>query len=140
MPDATELELTAQELRDIDPETVLNTEFHRGRAVLVVTPERIKAVVTRLFNSGYGFLATEHEGKEVAEWLNSLGVAGVVLKYRLAPKYKHPAPLDDARRARSSKSFSARVSSSFRVRSSPSARCTTCSASCSTATRTCGES
>jgi acetyl esterase/lipase len=48
---------------------------------------------------GYGFLATEHEGKEVAEWLNSLGVAGVVLKYRLAPKYKHPAPLDDARRA-----------------------------------------
>jgi acetyl esterase/lipase len=48
---------------------------------------------------GYGFLATEHEGKEVAEWLNALGIAGVVLKYRLAPKYKHPAPLDDARRA-----------------------------------------
>ena len=48
---------------------------------------------------GYGMVATEHEGKEVAEWLNTLGVAGVVLKYRLAPKYKHPAPLDDARRA-----------------------------------------
>ncbi len=48
---------------------------------------------------GYGFLATDHEGKEVAEWLNSLGVAGVMLKYRLAPKYKHPAPLDDARQA-----------------------------------------
>ena len=48
---------------------------------------------------GYGFLATEHEGKEVAERLNSLGVAGVVLKYRLAPKYKYPAPLDGARRA-----------------------------------------
>jgi acetyl esterase/lipase len=48
---------------------------------------------------GYGFLATEHEGKEVAEWLNSLGVAGVILKYRIAPRYKHPAPLDDARRA-----------------------------------------
>jgi acetyl esterase/lipase len=48
---------------------------------------------------GYGFLATDHEGKQVAEWLNSLGIAGVVLKYRLAPKYKHPAPLDDARRA-----------------------------------------
>lgn len=48
---------------------------------------------------GYGFLATEHEGRQVAEWLNSVGVAGVVLKYRLAPKYKHPAPLDDAQRA-----------------------------------------
>jgi acetyl esterase/lipase len=48
---------------------------------------------------GYEFLATEHEGKEVAEWLNTLGVTGVVLKYRLAPKYKHPAPLDDAQRA-----------------------------------------
>jgi acetyl esterase/lipase len=48
---------------------------------------------------GYGFLATDHEGKQVAEWLNSLGIAGVMLKYRLAPKYKHPAPLDDARRA-----------------------------------------
>ena len=48
---------------------------------------------------GYEFLATEHEGKEVAEWLNTLGVAGVVLKYRHAPRYRHPAPLDDARRA-----------------------------------------
>ena len=38
---------------------------------------------------GYGFLATDHEGKQVAEWLNTLGVAGVVLKYRLAPKYRH---------------------------------------------------
>jgi acetyl esterase/lipase len=44
-------------------------------------------------------LAADHEGKEAARWLNTLGVAGVVLKYRLAPRYKHPAPLDDARRA-----------------------------------------
>ncbi|WP_165219470.1 alpha/beta hydrolase [Aquisphaera insulae] len=48
---------------------------------------------------GYGFLATDHEGKQVAAWLNSIGIAGVVLKSRLAPKYHHPAPLDDARRA-----------------------------------------
>ena len=48
---------------------------------------------------GYGFLAVDHEGQEVAEWLNSLGVAGVVLKYRLAPKYQHPSPLQDAQRA-----------------------------------------
>ncbi|MBX6313342.1 MAG: alpha/beta hydrolase [Isosphaeraceae bacterium] len=48
---------------------------------------------------GYGFLATEHEGKQVAEWLNSLGVAGIMLKYRLGPKYRHPTMLSDAQRA-----------------------------------------
>jgi len=48
---------------------------------------------------GYGFLAVEHEGSEVATWLNSLGIAGVMLKYRLAPKYHHPAMINDANRA-----------------------------------------
>ena len=70
--------------------------------ITVYLPPKEKATGASIVicpGGGYGFLATEHEGKEVAEWLNSLGVAGVVLKYRLAPKYKHPAPLDDARRA-----------------------------------------
>ncbi len=48
---------------------------------------------------GYGFLASDHEGEQVAEWLNSIGVTGVVLKYRLAPKYKHPIMIGDAQRA-----------------------------------------
>src|SRR5712692_1268713 len=48
---------------------------------------------------GYGFLAMDHEGKQIAEWLNSLGVAAFVLKYRIAPRYHHPAPLQDAQRA-----------------------------------------
>ncbi len=48
---------------------------------------------------GYAFLATEHEGEEVAKWLNSFGVAGIMVKYRLAPKYHNPAPLQDAQRA-----------------------------------------
>lgn len=48
---------------------------------------------------GYAHLAVDHEGKQVAEWLNSLGVTAFMLKYRLAPKYKHPAPLLDAQRA-----------------------------------------
>ena len=47
---------------------------------------------------GYGGLAMDHEGHQVARWLNSLGVAGVILKYRVAP-YRHPAPLLDAQRA-----------------------------------------
>ena len=48
---------------------------------------------------GYGMLAVDHEGKQVAEWLNSLGVAGFVLKYRLGPRYHHPSMLQDAGRA-----------------------------------------
>jgi acetyl esterase/lipase len=48
---------------------------------------------------GYGRLAADHEGKQVAEWLNSLGVSAFVLQYRLGPRYHHPAPLQDAQRA-----------------------------------------
>src|SRR5437868_2438986 len=39
---------------------------------------------------GYGGLALGHEGKEVAEWLNTLGLTAVVLKYRLGSHgYRH---------------------------------------------------
>ncbi len=48
---------------------------------------------------GYGALAMDHEGKQIAEWYNSFGVSAFILKYRLGPRYRHPAPLDDARRA-----------------------------------------
>ena len=48
---------------------------------------------------GYGMLAVDHEGKQVAEWLNSLGVTAFILKYRLGPRYHHPAMLQDAGRA-----------------------------------------
>ena len=48
---------------------------------------------------GYGHLAMDHEGEQVARWLNSFGVAGFVLKYRIAPRYHHPAPLQDAQQA-----------------------------------------
>ncbi|MFL6277030.1 MAG: alpha/beta hydrolase [Blastocatellia bacterium] len=47
---------------------------------------------------GYQMLA-DHEGRPVAEWLNSLGIAAFVLKYRIAPRYHHPAPMLDAQRA-----------------------------------------
>ncbi len=48
---------------------------------------------------GYGFLAVEHEGAEVGQWLNSLGVTAFMLKYRIAPRYHHPAMIQDANRA-----------------------------------------
>jgi len=48
---------------------------------------------------GYRMLAIDHEGKQVAEWLNTLGVSAFVLQYRIGPRYRHPAPLLDAQRA-----------------------------------------
>src|SRR5207245_778328 len=48
---------------------------------------------------GYQFLAADHEGKQIGEWFNKHGVTVFMLKYRIAPRYRHPAPLQDARRA-----------------------------------------
>jgi acetyl esterase/lipase len=54
---------------------------------------------------GYSVLAWEHEGTQVCEWLRSVGVTAVLLKYRVprranAPKDAPPlAALQDAQRA-----------------------------------------
>jgi acetyl esterase/lipase len=48
---------------------------------------------------GYQNLASNHEGRQVANFLNSLGMAAFVLKYRLGPRYHHPVELGDAQRA-----------------------------------------
>ncbi|HCO66474.1 MAG TPA: xylanase [Dysgonomonas sp.] len=43
----------------------------------------------------YAGLAFSHEGREFAQWLNTLGINAVVLKYRMPNKHKE-IPLDDA--------------------------------------------
>src|SRR5262249_24028547 len=54
---------------------------------------------------GYWDLYWELEGEEVAEWLNSIGVTGVILRYRVPRRPGEPAkepasrPLQDAQRA-----------------------------------------
>jgi acetyl esterase/lipase len=48
---------------------------------------------------GYMHLAMDHEGVQIARWLNSLGISAFVLQYRLGPKYHHPAMINDAHRA-----------------------------------------
>ncbi len=60
MPDATGLELAAQELRDADAGSVLDTEFQRGRAVVIADPGHVHGVLERLFAKGYEFLASLH--------------------------------------------------------------------------------
>ena len=68
----------------------------------IYKPATEKAVPTAVVvcpGGGYGGLAMGHEGKEPAEFLNSIGITACVLKYRHAPGYKHPVPLMDAQRA-----------------------------------------
>jgi acetyl esterase/lipase len=50
----------------------------------------------------YSILAYDLEGTEVCDWLNSIGVTGVLLKYRVPARKgleKHTAPLQDVQRA-----------------------------------------
>ena len=51
---------------------------------------------------GYSILALDLEGTEICEWLNSIGVTGILLKYRVPSRAgleKHTAALQDAQRA-----------------------------------------
>lgn len=65
-------------------------EIDTGAAVLVCP------------GGGYHILALDLEGTEVCEWLNSIGVTGVLLKYRVPKREgleKHTVALQDAQRA-----------------------------------------
>jgi acetyl esterase/lipase len=64
------------------------------RAMTAPTPAMIVCP-----GGGYGALASNHEGRQVASFLNSLGIAAFVLRYRLGPRYHHPIELGDALRA-----------------------------------------
>jgi len=57
------------------------------------------AAVIVIPGGSYMWLATNHEGRQVANWLNAMGVAAFVLRYRVGPKYHHPVELEDAQRA-----------------------------------------
>lgn len=74
-------------------------------SLTIYLPETEKATVTAVVifpGGGYGHLAMDHEGHQIAEWLNSFGVAGFIVKYRhrnSGAGYGHPAPIQDAQRA-----------------------------------------
>jgi acetyl esterase/lipase len=61
---------------------------HKPGAAVIVFP-----------GGGYGYLATNHEGRQIANWLNAAGITAFVVRYRLGPRYHHPIELGDAQRA-----------------------------------------
>jgi acetyl esterase/lipase len=83
-PGAVGTELADVPLLSVYTPTVANTT----KAAVIVVP-----------GGGYGGLANDHEGHQIGVWLNSQGLKAYVLTYRLAPRYRYPAALQDAQRA-----------------------------------------
>ena len=87
--------------RQIDVKRLANVSTPQ---IEVYVPEKPNgACVVIAPGGGYSILAIEHEGTDVATWLNKLGVTAVVLKYRVPRREKQSpdnlAQLQDAQRA-----------------------------------------
>src|SRR5215467_5160729 len=71
-------------------------------AITVYLPRNLTATAPAMIvcpGGSYVSLAMNHEGRQVANYLNSLGIAAFVLRYRLGPRYHHPIELGDVQRA-----------------------------------------
>lgn len=104
------------EAKNIGPEQVIEPTPGKGDVkrvsnvseptITIYSPPKDKNTGTAVVvapGGGYSILAIEHEGTKVCEWLNSLGVTAVLLKYRV-PKREMQMPenlaaLQDAQRA-----------------------------------------
>jgi len=73
-------------------------------SVYLPTAEKTTGAAVLIFpGGGYGGLAFDYEGVDIAKWLSKNGIAGIVLKYRLPSdlimKDKSVGPLQDAQEA-----------------------------------------
>lgn len=91
-------QLDGQAAEEVAPNRVV---IRHSPTLTAYLPENnpTKAAVMVVPGGGYSRLALDHEGREVAAWLNRRGVAAFVLRYRCGGgPNTHPAPLDDALR------------------------------------------
>lgn len=83
------------------PGRIEGNDFEPTFNIFLPDPEKnTGAAIVICPGGGYGGTAIDHEGWQVADWLNQNGIAAFVLDYRLGGRgYKHPAPMHDAQRA-----------------------------------------
>lgn len=85
------------------PHAVGDSEYDRPKLHAYLAAKPNGAAVVICPGGGYGNLAMDHEGRQVAEFFNKLGMHAFILEYRIAKKERpgplHPAPLEDAQRA-----------------------------------------
>ena len=80
----------------------LGTDDSDIPALTVFLPRTVAANTPAVIvcpGGGYVRLAANHEGRQVASFLNSLGLAAFVLRSRLGPRYHHPVEMGDVQRA-----------------------------------------
>jgi acetyl esterase/lipase len=80
----------------------LGTDTTDIPAMMVFLPRNVAPNTPAIIicpGGSYQRLASNHEGRQVANYLNSMGIAAFVLRYRLGPKYQHPIELGDVQRA-----------------------------------------
>lgn len=73
-----------------------------SKPTITIYPAKPGPAVVVFPGGGYHILAMDLEGTEVCEWLNSLGITAVLLKYRVPrrpDRERYSAPLQDAQRA-----------------------------------------
>lgn len=99
------LPLSAQEIIPLWPDGAPfhESENHEEQPNLTVyRPDQENASNTAVIilpGGGYSHLAMDHEGYQVAEMLNGMGITAFILRYRRGKDYPHPVPLTDAQRA-----------------------------------------
>lgn len=89
-----------------DYQDILRISKVQEPAIAVYLPAKKSATGQAMLifpGGGYGILAYDWEGTDIAKFLNSKGIAGIVVKYRLPSDVsqtdKHNVPLIDAQRA-----------------------------------------
>ncbi len=93
-----------------EPKSVLRIQNVSRPTITISRPTKVfasrpnGAAVIVCPGGGYSILAARKEGTEIVQWLNSLGITGVVLKYRVPRRQKddaqkHHHALQDAQRA-----------------------------------------
>ena len=85
----SEGQTSAEVIKDLSANGVVTRQVSNihNPSLIVYLPAKDKstgAAVIIAPGGGHQFLSIDLEGHEVARWLNSIGVAGIILKYRLA--------------------------------------------------------
>ncbi len=98
----------AEEKSEVGKDGITRVSYVSKPTITVYRPSPEKDTGTSIVicpGGGYGILAISHEGEDVARWLNTIGVTGVVLKYRIPRRpgtpndQPPPQALMDAQRA-----------------------------------------
>lgn len=81
------------------PGALGTTDADQPKYTIYQPASPVHTAVLVLPGGGYQNLSMDHEGLQVAKWLNGYGITAFVLQYRLGPKYHHPIEMNDALRA-----------------------------------------